>query len=199
MAPIVDAFAQWGCTHTGLFTFSNSPKHHGLYGKFGFVPRCLTPVMSRPVPPQASTEGWTIEPRDTRAMTGALYPGLDLGGEVAAVREQDLGSVVVLDDDAGMAVCHSGAGSEAGSGSVYVKFGVARDAHAYERLLDAVDAYAASERAGTVVLGVNTARVDAYRRAVARGFRAMIPGVQMTKDGAIGYDRPDAYVIDDWR
>jgi GNAT superfamily N-acetyltransferase len=198
MEPVVAAFDRWGCTHTGLFTFSNSAKHHGLYGKFGFVPRCLTPVMGRPVPASAPAGGWTAA-GDTWTITDALYPGLDLSDEIASLRAQAAGEAIVLEDGCALAVCHAGAGSEAGSGNLYVKFGVARDAAAFEQLLDACDALAAELGAANVTIGVNTARVDAYRHAVARGFRSMMPGVQMTKDGAIGYDRADAYVIDDWR
>jgi hypothetical protein len=49
------------------------------------------------------------------------------------------------------------------------------------------------------VAGVNTARLDAYRRMVARGFRADLVGVAMERTDGPGYNRPNAYVMDDWR
>ena len=49
MEPVMKCFAGWGTTHAGLFTFAQSPKHLGLYQKFGFWPRFLTAIMSKPV------------------------------------------------------------------------------------------------------------------------------------------------------
>ena len=40
-------FDRWGLRHTGLFTFPHSPKHVGLYQKFGYWPRYLTAIMIR--------------------------------------------------------------------------------------------------------------------------------------------------------
>ena len=47
MEATVALFDRWGTLHAGLFTFAHSPKHHGLYQKFGFWPRFLTPVMTK--------------------------------------------------------------------------------------------------------------------------------------------------------
>ena len=49
MEPILDLFSRWGTTHAGLFTFAQSQKHVGLYQRFGFWPRFLTAIMSKPV------------------------------------------------------------------------------------------------------------------------------------------------------
>jgi GNAT superfamily N-acetyltransferase len=58
MEATVAMFDEWRTAHAGLFTFAHSAKHLGLYQKFGFWPRFLTPVMTKtPVvrrpPPQA--------------------------------------------------------------------------------------------------------------------------------------------------
>src|ERR1700758_343969 len=47
LEPTMEMFRKWGCRHTGLFTFSHSPKHAALYQKFGYWARFLTPVMSK--------------------------------------------------------------------------------------------------------------------------------------------------------
>src|SRR5688572_10444272 len=47
MEPIMQLFEQWGVRHAGLFTFPESPKHVGLYQKFGFWPQGLHPVLAR--------------------------------------------------------------------------------------------------------------------------------------------------------
>src|SRR5947209_15918934 len=46
MEPVMDLFARWGVRHAGLFTFPESPKHVGLYNRFGFWPHQLTPVLA---------------------------------------------------------------------------------------------------------------------------------------------------------
>jgi len=50
-----------------------------------------------------------------------------------------------------------------------------------------------------VEAGVNLAREDAYRRMRARGYRVATQGVAMQRPHADGFNRADAYVIDDWR
>jgi hypothetical protein len=49
MTPIMERFAAWGVQHAGLFTFTHSPKHLGLYQKYGCWLRFLTAIMSKPV------------------------------------------------------------------------------------------------------------------------------------------------------
>lgn len=39
LAATMDRFAQWGTRQAALFTFPHSPKHIGLYRKFGFRPQ----------------------------------------------------------------------------------------------------------------------------------------------------------------
>ncbi len=56
----METFAEWGTRHVGLFTFADSPKHVGLYQKYGFWPRSLTAIMSRPVEPIESSGATAI-------------------------------------------------------------------------------------------------------------------------------------------
>ena len=210
-------FERWGTRHAGLFTFPQSPKHLGLYQAFGFWPRFLTPVLSKAVGGAGGATGWSgygeaPEPeRESilgacRELTDAIYAGLDLAGEIRAVQAQGLGETVLLDGDGrldGFAVCHCGPGTEAGGGTCYVKFGAARPGPGagatFERLLDACEALASARGLSRLVAGVNTARRDAYRRMLARGFRADLVGVAMERPDEPGYNRPDVYAMDDWR
>jgi hypothetical protein len=141
-----------------------------------------------------------------RALTAAVEPGLDLTSEIRAVQAQHLGETILLPGTErldGFAVCHLGPGTEAGSGSCYVKFGAVRPGpsagETFERLLDACQALAASRGLQRLVAGVNTARHDAYRRMLAHGFRADYVGIAMEWAAEPGYNRPDVYVVDDWR
>lgn len=107
------------------------------------------------------------------------------------------------DELVGVAVCHVGKGSEAGSGTLYVKFGAVSpgpDAPAnFDRLLAACEALAHQRGAPNVLAGINTARHAAYRQMIGRGFRTAMVGVAMQRPNEPGYNRPDCYAIDDWR
>jgi hypothetical protein len=84
-----------------------------------------------------------------------------------------------------------------------VKFGAVRPGAAagaeFEELLGACERFAASRGVGRVVAGVSTARHDAYRRLLARGYRTALTGVRMHRPNLPGYSREDVYVIDDLR
>lgn len=202
-----------GCRLQGLFTFAQSAKHVSLYQRWGFWPRFLVVVMARPPAGAPAPSAWArysdvgdaVLPA-VCALTGAVYDGFDLTAEIRGVHAQGLGDTVLLRDGdgvAGVAVCHCGAGSEAGSGVCYVKVAtVAPGPDAgmrFEQLLTACDAFAAGRGLGTVVTGVDTGERDAYRRLLARGFRTVIQGVQMTRGDEVGFGRPDRHVLMDWR
>ena len=213
LEPVMERFDAWGTTLAGLFTFADSAKHVALYGKFGFYPRFLTALMSRPAGNPGAPVDWTTasaapaEWRErARELGGALWPGLDVTDEMASLHAHGIGDGVLVHDGrrlAGIAVCHVGPGSEAMGGTCYVKFGAVRpgpDAAAdFDRLLAACDAFAAARGAKAVVAGTNLARKAAYRRMIVRGFRTEIQGVAMHRANEPGYSRPDAWALDDWR
>ena len=217
LEPTLDLLAAGNVTHAGLFTFPHSPKHVGLYQKFGFWPRYLTAVMSRPVseaPERGAGQRYSeIAPADRpavldacRRLSAMLYDGLDLEREVEAAAAQSLGDTVLLGDPGrldGFAVCHCGAGSEAGAGRCYVKFGAARpgpgSADRFDRLLAACLSLAASRRLAHLDAGVSLARVEACRALRAAGFRTVVQGVCMHRPHEPGYHRAGVFVIDDWR
>jgi GNAT superfamily N-acetyltransferase len=216
LAPTMDLFARWGTRSTGLFTFANSPKHVSLYQKFGFWPRFLTAIMSAQVRQPASRQGSRLSElpdRDrpaaleaAREVTGAVYEGLDVTREIEAVQDQRLGDTVLLEDGTGLqgiAVCHLGAGTEAGGGACYVKFGAVRpgpqaERH-FSRLLDACQGLAADHGASVLTAGANAARSRAWRALLDHDFRAGLQGVAMQRPNEAGYNTEDTFVIDDWR
>jgi predicted N-acetyltransferase YhbS len=214
LAPTMELLDARGCTLQALFTFAQSAKHVGLYQRFDFWPRHLAAIMARPSTGAPPAAGWTLfsEAGDAalpaiRSLTNAVYEGFDPTTELRSVRTQRLGDTVLLRDGdrvAGLAVCHCGAGSEAGGGACYVKIGaVAPGAGAgerFDRLLDACAAFAVSRGLGSVVAGIDTAQRDAYRRMIARGYRTVIQGVVMVRGtDHVGLGRPDRHVLADWR
>jgi ribosomal protein S18 acetylase RimI-like enzyme len=218
MDPVMELFERWGVRHAGLFTWPESPKHIALYNKFGFWPQQLNPVLAGEISePAAAVAYETFSAlrekgsgddvlEQCRAVTDAIYEGLDLEREIVSADRQGLGDTVLLVGDEGLAgfgVCHCGAGTEAGSGACFVKFGAVRPGEGaearFEQLVEACEALAAGRGLSRLMAGVNTARHGAYRALLERGYRAMINGVTMLRPNEPAYNRPDAYVIDDLR
>ena len=218
MEPTLDLFTRLDIRHAGLFTFGHSTKHLHLYQKFGFWPRHLTPLLVKPIVAEAGKSSamlfselnageQTAALDACRDLTSNIFEGLDVSGEIEAVHTQGLGDTLLIWDGsrlASFAVCHCGAGSEAGSGLCYVKFGAARpddtSATMFQALLRACESFASSRGAGMLLGGMNTARHDAYQLMLAQGFQfGPLVGVTMHRPDEPGYDRADSYVIDDWR
>ncbi len=215
IGPTIDLFDKWGAREAGLFTFANSPKHINLYQKFGFWPRFLTAVMSKAV---SAGEGSAIHYSELnedhqaqavsacRELTDAIHEGLDVTGEIRSVSDQSLGDTVLVwggDSLDGFAVCHCGEGTEAGGGTCYIKFAAVRPGSAaesaFERLLDGCGALAAQRGLHRVETGVNLGRSRAYRQMFRLGFRTDIQGVAMHRPDSPAYNRPEVFVLDDWR
>ena len=210
----MSVFDRWGVRHTGLYTFPHSAKHIGLYQKFGYWPRYLTAVMTK-TPQGAQSSACVLsglpKARKEEAiqacakLAAKIDKGLDLTDEIRAVLAQRTGDVVLTYTRNALevfAICLNGPGSEGGSKACYIKFGAARSGagagERFDKLLDACDAFAASRGAG-IEAGVNLAREDAYRRMRAHGYRTAMQGVAMQRPHAVGFNHPEAYVIDDWR
>ena len=208
-------FDEWGVRHTGLYTFPNSAKHVHLYQKFGYWPRYLTAILSRtPDPAQSPAPALlsalpktqrekTIEA--CRKLTHSIDKGLDLSSEIRAVLAQRSGDIVLVSTRATLdafAICLNGPGTEGGSKTCYVKFAAARGGKSadarFDKLLDAIDGFAASRNAA-IEAGVNLSRENAYRRMRAHGYRVAGQGVAMQRPHAFGFNHPEAWIIDDWR
>jgi GNAT superfamily N-acetyltransferase len=217
VAAVSNQFERWGVSHAGLCTFPHSVKHVWLYQKFGFYPRNLTAIMAAPARPGgglavsrysqlAAGERQEAETA-SRALSEELFEGLDLGGEIRTVAARNLGDTIFLRGGEShldsFAVCHWGLASEAGDDCLFVKFGAARPGPGagarFGALLDACGALALSVRVGNVLAGVSTAREEAYRQMMARGFRTRIQVVTMHRPNEPAYSRPGLFVLDDWR
>lgn len=204
----------WKLRHSGLYTFAQSAKHVGLYQKFGYWPQHLTAVLTR-TPATGLPPATLLSERRSSAralaiaacakLTGRISKGLDLTEEIRSVLAQGTGDIVlserrgVLD---GFAVCMTGAGSEGGEKTCYVKFGAVRGgndaAQRFDRLLDGCESFAAS-RGAVVEAGVNLARGETFCQLRGRGYRVAMQGVAMQRPHGEGFNRPHTWVIDDWR
>lgn len=216
MAPVMECFRAWGSSHLGLYTFAQSVKHVSLYRKFGFYPRFLTAIMAKPVQQRSDRISWSGFSAGTAAeresflkqcyiLTDGVFEGLNVNREVQSVFSQSLGETVLLWSDgalAGMAVCHCGPRTEAGTGTCYIKFGVvssgANAGRHFEDLLTACEQLAAERSLTRMVGGMNMARREAYQLMLANGYTAIAQGVAMEQPDA-GYNRAGIFIIDDWR
>lgn len=112
LAPVMDCFDAWGTQHAGLYTNPNSPKHLGLYQKFGFWPRFLRPIMSRNISAEPDMDFERFSMLDSSeqdsaisecgALTHTVFDGLDLRLEIRSVAAQSLGETLLIRDAAGV-------------------------------------------------------------------------------------------------
>jgi GNAT superfamily N-acetyltransferase len=218
MTALVGCAEAAGIEHMALITHVQSPTHVRLYESFGFVMQRIMSVLTKPPGKEAGMAGCAVIPsHDTIAIThltqgarlasDAVFPGLDLGSEIAAVAGERIGEFVVVDGATpganGFAICHHGPGSEASSGQYYVKFACvppgAEAAGRFGALLSACEARAAALGAETIVAGTNTGRTGAYEMMKAAGFRSIINCIAMMRPAGELYNRPEIFAIDDWR
>jgi GNAT superfamily N-acetyltransferase len=221
LAATMKVFDRWGVQRTGLFTFSSSPKHVGLYQKFGYWPGSLTALLRfAPQPSPATLAKSATEPaflssfvQSDRAraisacakLTNRLENGLDLGDEIRAVLAQRSGEVVLIHSDRALdafAVCMHGSGSEGGEKMVYIKFAAVAPGpgagRRFDRLLKAIDQLALA-RGAEVEAGMSLACKDAFQRMRDHGYRVATLGVAMQHPHGDGFNRSSSYVINDWR
>ncbi|HEV2478213.1 MAG TPA: GNAT family N-acetyltransferase [Puia sp.] len=216
LMPVMECFKAWGSRHLGLFTFAQSVKHVNLYRKFGFYPRFLTATMAKPVQEKRQNISWSRFSaagkeeaasllKQCYTLTDSVFEGLDLSREIRSVSAQNLGETVFLWAEGkliGMAICHCGAGTEAGEGTCYIKFAVVSSdpgsSQHFEKLLIACEQLAWNRSLNKIVGGVNTARRKAYQLMLTHGFATTMQGVVMQQPDA-GYNREDVFLIDDWR
>lgn len=211
MKEAVGLLDSWGVSLAGLDTFADSPKHIHLYQNFGFWPRFLNLMISKPIAEYVSTSPLLLSSlsdydRESviaacRALTESIYPGLDLTLEIMAVKELSLGDTVLVTeglDLLGFAVCHAGPGTEAGGDKCFVKFGAASTAEALDRLMANCTSYASNKGLKSLETNVNAGRTRAWEKLLASGFHMNFATVTMSRPAFRGYDNGDVFVVDRW-
>jgi GNAT superfamily N-acetyltransferase len=154
---------------------------------------------------------------ECKRLTNSVYEGLNLETEIRSVRKQKLGDTILLwkkegqsnnydiegSQLVGMAVCHCGAGSEAGSNTCYVKFGAVKPERTadryFEELLAACESFGAERDMKHLAAGANAGRYQAYIKMLSKGFHTDMLGVAMQRGNDEGYNLQNVYIIDDWR
>ena len=228
--PVLERLAKLEIQYAGLFTFAQSPKHVYLYQKYDFWPRFLTSIMTKTITEKNDEKRLELsqkheKPHDVRFteirndvkslvlddckyLTNGIFPGLDLQKEILAVDSQKLGDTILLYDPSGnkltgIAICHYGKGTEAGSNVCYIKFAAIstnnNSQSNFVRMLNSVESMALEKGICKITAGSNMERHLAYKAMINYGFKSEFQGVSMHKGNKQGYNTPSTFIIDDWR
>ncbi|MGH7498789.1 MAG: GNAT family N-acetyltransferase [Gemmatimonadales bacterium] len=185
-----------GATTIGLETMPRTVDNIGFYSRLGLVPGHLTvtlvrdvPRRSGPAPELLSAAGRLADVRidECRRLTDALLPGVDFTREITVTRELRIGDTTLLregGDLVGFALWHSvplAAGRP--KDELRVLKLVARSAEAFDRLLDGLQASAATDRVDRIAIRCQSEFTAAYLRLVGFGYRVHWTDLRMLLDG----------------
>jgi predicted N-acetyltransferase YhbS len=212
----------------GLVTYPTSAKHLALFHKFGYRPRELTAIMSRPLdrgaarpaaPPRPARAALGVrkystleEARKKTALArasriaGGICRGMDLSKEIEIVDGLALGDTLLLEREreiVGLAVYHAPGVSEAPAGALYVKF-LALDAserrpESLEQFVSALEDVALELGLGRMIAPVYLRYWSAYSTLVKCGYQIDSTLVRMEKGKGRDYEDEAHLVLDDWR
>ena len=189
----IDWLRAEGATTIGLETMPRTVDNIGFYSRIGLVPGHLTVTLVHDVPRRPSAEAALLSRTgaasdsgivECRRLVQSLSPGVDFTREIALTRELAIGDTTLIRegrDLAAFALWHStplAAGRP--KDELRVLKLVARDAAAFERLLDALPVAAAGEKVGRIAVRCQSEYAAAYLRLVARGYRVHWTDLRMT-------------------
>jgi N-acetylglutamate synthase-like GNAT family acetyltransferase len=215
--PVLERLNALGARHIAFFTFAESTKHIALYQKFGFWPRFLTAIMTRPVegsdtPAESIRYSVVVGAEQAnwleacRELTNEVREGLDFTAELRTAHSHGHGDTIFLTEGSrvdAVAHCEYGPKSPAGAGSCLIRFAAVRPGSACEmrfsQLLNACEKLAAKEGLKHVVACVNAGRPKAYRHLLSMGFRVQRHGVTMHRPNEDAYNDTASYILDDLR
>jgi hypothetical protein len=206
----IDWLRTQGATTIGLETMPRTVDNIGFYSRIGLVPGNLTVTLVREVPKRAPAVAELLsgsataeqDIRECRLLAGSLLAGVDFTREIALTRELAIGDTTMIRENGGLvafALWHStplAAGRP--KDELRVLKLVARDAAAFERLLDALPAAAVGERANRIAVRCQTEFAAAYLRLVARGYRVHWTDLRMTLDGFAQRAPDRGIVMSNW-
>jgi GNAT superfamily N-acetyltransferase len=201
-----------GATTIGLETMPRTVDNIGFYSRIGLVPGHLTVTLVLDVPRRASAAGAgellsgaesvARGVAECRRLADALLPGVDFTREIVLTRELDIGDTTLIREAGTLvafALWHStplAAGRP--KDELRVLKMVARDAAAFDRLLDALPPTAAAERVGRVAVRCQTEFSSAYLRLVTKGYRVHWTDLRMTLEGYPRREPTGGVVMSNW-
>lgn len=197
---MVRAGIEWlrsqGATTIGLETMPRTVDNIGFYSRIGLVPGHLTVTLVQDVARRApgsaellSSAGPSFSERleECRQLTGRVLPGVDFTREQVLTRELGIGDTTLLregSDLIGFALWHStplAAGRP--KDELRVLKLVAKDEHAVEPLIRAVQLSATAERVHRVAIRCQTEFAGVYLKLVQLGYRVHWTDLRMLLQG----------------
>jgi GNAT superfamily N-acetyltransferase len=180
-----------GASVIGLETMPRTVDNIGFYSRLGFVPTRLTVTVVRDAVRQAVRDTERLSRGDVpalvaecAALTRSLAPGLDFSAQLRLTLELEMGDATLVRDGGELVAFALWHGAALAAGrprdEARVLKLVARDARAFERLVDAVQADALAERLRRVAIRCQTGYAEAYLQLLARGFRVHWTDLRMT-------------------
>jgi ribosomal protein S18 acetylase RimI-like enzyme len=227
MQAVQDFFEENKTVLQGCVTYPNSAKHLALYHKFGYRPKALVAIMSRPL---ERRDGRPSAPRPPKGpltvrrfsaleetkkkaalgrfhrITNGICRGMDVSKEVEIVDGLALGDTLLLErgrDLVGFAIYHTPGVSEAPQGGLYVKF-LAIDPQQkrvehLEHFILALEELGQELGVQRVILPVYTRYWTAYSALVRGGYQVDITMLRMQRGKQEDYEDSSHLVLDDWR
>jgi GNAT superfamily N-acetyltransferase len=207
----IDWLRSQGARTIGLETMPRTVDNIGFYSRIGLVPGHLTVTLVSEVPrradgrvdllsrSEASPDGLLAE---CRALADSLLPGVDFTREIALTRELGIGDTTLIRQGSALAAFALWHSTPLAAGrpkdELRVLKVVARDAAAFDGLLDVLPVAAAGERVSRIALRCQTEFPSAYLRLVARGYRVHWTDLRMTLDGYSQRSPGRGLVMSNW-
>jgi hypothetical protein len=207
----IDWLKAQGATTIGLETMPRTVDNIGFYSRIGLVPGHLTVTLVHDVPRRPSAEPALLSRAggasdsgivECRGLVQSLLPGVDFTREIALTRELAIGDTTLIREGqelVAFALWHStplAAGRP--KDELRVLKLVARDASAFDRLLEALPLAAAREKVGRIAVRCQSEFASAYLRLVGRGYRVHWTDLRMTLQGFAQRTPDQGIVMSNW-
>ena len=200
-----------GATTIGLETMPRTVDNIGFYSRIGLVPGRLTVTLVHDVPRRSAGSpellsgagsAWTDRLEECRRLTDRVLPGVDFTRELALTRDLGLGDTTLTRDGRtlnGFALWHStplAAGRP--KDELRVLKLVTATPDAFERLIQAVQLSATSERVARVAIRCQTEFTQAYLRLIELGYRVHWTDLRMLLEGYPLRLPPEGILMSNW-
>ena len=207
----IDWLKGQGATTIGLETMPRTVENIGFYSRIGLVPGPLTVTLVHDVsrrlsalPELLSGARHQLPHRidECRRLADRLTPGVDFTREIVLTRDLGIGDTTLVRDAGELlafALWHStplAAGRA--KDEVRVLKLVARDLAAFDRLLDSLQATAASERVGRIAIRCQTEYAEAYLHLITAGYRVHWTDLRMVLQDYPQTQPREGIVLSNW-
>ena len=192
----IDWLRSQGATTIGLETMPRTVDNIGFYSRIGLVPSHLTVTLVHDVgrrpagaPELLSAAGpaWDDRLEECRELTARILPGVDFTRELALTQDLGIGDTTLVRDGSqltGFALWHStplAAGRP--KDELRVLKLVTASPEAFDRLIQALQLSAVSERVSRMAIRCQTEFSQAYLRLVELGYRVHWTDLRMLLQG----------------